>query len=237
MADELVVMCSGAFVRVLNDLLPAFHCKTGQPVKVVAGSSIGTTSRAIPVRLRAGEMADLVILFDDTVDELMDEGLVARGTKIRLATSAIGVAVPRGAARPDIGSVAALRRAMFAAKSFAYSASASGIYVATELARKLDLPAEVCSRGFCVTGEAVGAVVARREAELGFQQMSELLPIKGIDVLGALPADVEQLSIISAGIPGRATNAPVARALVSHLQCKELRPVLLRYGLGVGIGS
>lgn len=237
MAGELAVMCSGAFIGILDQLLPTMQASTGKSVRAISGSSIGTTPRAIPVRLRGGEAADLVILFDQTIDQLIKEGLVARGTKVRLASSGIGMAVKSGSPRPDISSSGALGRALLAASSFAYSASASGLYVSSDMLRKLDLPEEVGRKGFRVLGEPVGAVVARGAADLGFQQMSELLAIEGLDVVGPLPADVQQLSILSAGIPSTSTDAAGARALVDYILSEAVRPVLTEAGLGVDVSD
>lgn len=232
MADDLTVMCSGAFARALRELVPGFERDSGSLVLVIEGPSLGTTSRAIPVRLRGGEMADLVILFDDIIDRLVDEGLVMRGSKVTLATSAIGVAVRSGAPRPDVSSSDALRAALLAAGSFAYSASASGVYVASELLAKLGLPEDVGGRGIQVRGEPVGAAVARGAAELGFQQMSELLPVAGIDVLGPLPAGVQQFSVLSAGVPVTAKNIEGARLLIAHVRSSDSLPALFSAGLG-----
>ena len=136
MADELIVMCSGAFAAVLDRLLPHFRSDIGSSIRVVRGPSIGTGPRALPVRLRAGEASDLVILFEGAIDALIDEGLILAGTKTRLASSGIGVAVRHGAPQPDVSSPDALRQALLTARSFAYSSSASGIYVKGALLRR-----------------------------------------------------------------------------------------------------
>ncbi len=236
-ANTLVVMCSGAFAGVLQKVRPGFQQVTERAVEVIAGSSVGTTPRAIPVRLRGSEAADLVILFDDAIDTLIGERLLVQGSKVRLATSAIGVAVRRGSLKADIGSAGAVRSAMLGASSFAYSASMSGNYVASGLLSKLDLPEEVSRRGVRVVGEPVGAVVARGEAALGFQQMSELLPIEGIDVIGPLPADIQQLSILSSGSPVTTKDAVGSRALVAYLLSGDARPALIGAGLGAIVGA
>jgi len=222
---------------VLQTVRPGFQQRTGRAVEVIAGSSVGTTPRAIPVRLRSGEAADLVILFDDAIDGLISERLLVRGSKVRLATSAIGMAVRKGSPKPDIGSAGAVRSALLGAASFAYSASMSGSYVASGLLSKLDLPEEVSRRGVRVTGEPVGIVVARGEAALGFQQVSELLPIEGIDVIGPLPAEIQQLSILSIGIPVTTKDAAGSRALVAYLLSDDVRPDLVGAGLGAIVGA
>lgn len=231
MTDMLMVMCSGAFVNALDRLLPSFQQLTDCSVRVVAGPSVGNNPRALPGRLRAGEAADLVILFEEAVDVLIEEGLLTAGTRTRLAVSSIGVAVKRGTAEPDIGSAHALRRALTAARSFAYSSSASGIYVSTKLMQALDLPDGIARRGMRVEGETVGAVLARGGAELGFQQLSELVPVEGITVLGPLPGDLQQRTILAAALPAKARNQAGAHALIEHLLSARARKVLVEAGL------
>lgn len=231
MTDMLMVMCSGAFVNALNRLLPSFQQEADCSVHIAAGPSVGNSPRALPGRLRAGEAADLAILFEEAVDALTGEGLLAAGTKRRLASSGIGVAVKRDAAEPDIGSAHSLRRALMAARSFAYSSSASGIYVSTRLLRALDLPDEIGRRGLRVDGETVGAAVARGGAELGFQQLSELIPAEGVKVLGPLPGDLQRRTILAAALPAKARNQAGAHALVKHLLSARAREVLAEFGL------
>lgn len=231
MTDMLMVMCSGAFVNALNRLLPPFQQAVDCSVCVAAGPSVGNSPRALPGRLWAGEASDLAILFEEAIDALIGEGLLAAGTKTRLASSGIGVAVKRDAAEPDIGSACSLRRALMAARSFAYSSSASGIYISTKLLRALDLPDEIAGRGLRVDGETVGAVVARGGAELGFQQLSELVPVEGIKVLGPLSGDLQQQTILAAALPAKARNQAGAHALVKHLLSARARKVLAEFGL------
>ena len=231
MRDELIVMCSGAFITVLNDVAPGLEEELGIIVKAVQGPSIGDAPRAIPVRLRRGEPADLVILFDDAIQDLIADGTLLGDTKVRLGASNIGVAVRQGASEPDIGTEAALRRALIASSSFACSASASGRYVSTTLLARLDLGPEVAAKGFVVTGEPVGAVVARGGAELGFQQISELLPVEGVRVLGPLPPGLQCTTVISAALPRAARKLQPARALLARLSSRAAQEVVVRHGL------
>jgi hypothetical protein len=145
--------------------------------------------------------------------------------------SRIGVAVRAGAPKPDIGSVDALVRAVRAARSIAYSASVSGTYLATELFPRLGLAEEIAAKGRRIESERVSAVVARGDAELGFQQISELLPIDGIDYVGPLPDSVQRVSTFSAGIAVGARSPAAARELVAFLASPALGPVVERYGL------
>src|SRR6266702_6121738 len=201
----MFVMCSGAFIDAFRELLPAFERKNGLAVTTIEGSSLGDTPRSIPGRLRRGEAADMAILFDDVIDRLISEGVVLPLSKADLASSSIGVAVRAGGIAPDIGSVEGLTRALVAARSIAYSSSRSGTYVSTELIARLGIAADVVSKAYRVENRRVGDVVAEGGADIGFQQLSELLPIKGITVLGPIPDEVQQFTVLSATIPVRGT--------------------------------
>jgi molybdate transport system substrate-binding protein len=178
-SGEIRVMTSGAFASAHETLSPGFAKRTGETIVTVA-TSMGLGADAIPSRVRRGEAVDVVILPEAGIDALIENGLILAGTKVTLARSAIGMAVRAGAARPDIGTVEALKRALLAARSVAYSASVSGDYLANVLFPRLGIVEEMKARSRRIERERVGAVVARGEAELGFQQISELLPIPGI---------------------------------------------------------
>ncbi len=158
-------------------------------------------------------------------------GEVEAGSRVDLVLSRIGMAVRAGAPQPDIGSVDALVRAVRAAKSVAYSASVSGTYLATELFPRLGLADEIAAKGRRIESERVGAVVARGDAELGFQQISELLPIEGIDYVGPLPDEAQRVSTFSAGIAVGARSPAAARELVAFLASPALGPIVEKYGL------
>jgi len=227
----MIVMCSGAFIDAFRELLPAFERKNGLAVTTIEGSSLGDTPRSIPGRLRRGEAADMAILFDDVIDRLISEGVVLPLSKADLASSSIGVAVRAGGIAPDIGSVEGLTRALVAARSIAYSSSRSGTYVSTELIARLGIAADVVSKAYRVENRRVGDVVAEGGADIGFQQLSELLPIKGITVLGPIPDEVQQFTVLSATIPVRGTKPDAARALVAHLTSADSAEILRRRGL------
>ena len=145
-------------------------------------------------------------------------GLIRPGTRVDLARSAIGMAVRHGAPKPDISSIDALRRTLLDAKSIAYSASVSGTYLSTELFKQLGIADRVLPKSRRVEGgERVGAVVARGEAEIGFQQISELLPVDGIDFVGPLPPEVQRVTIFSAGVGAASTNPAVAKSFIDFL--------------------
>ena len=179
------------------------------------GPSMGNTPDAVPVRIQRGEPIDVVIMVGYALGDLIKGGKVIADSRVDLARSSIGVAVRAGAPKPDISSVDALRRTLLEAKSIAYSDSASGVYISTELFKRLGIADEVAGKSRMIPAEPVGAVVARGEAEIGFQQVSELKPINGIDLVGTLPSELQKITIFSAGIVVGAREPDAARARLS----------------------
>jgi molybdate transport system substrate-binding protein len=230
-ADEIRVMTSGAFTAAYLELVPVFEKQTGHRIISSFGASLGNAPDSIPMRLQRGEPVDLVILADSALEDLIAQGKVRRGSRVDLVRSSIGLAVRAGAPKPDISTVAALTRTLLDAKSIAYSASASGVYVSTELYKRLGIADRVAAKSRRIESERVGAVVARGDAEIGFQQVSELLPIEGITYLGPLPEEVQRVTVFSAGIAANAKSPDAARALVTFLQSAAAAPVISKTGL------
>ena len=172
--EEIRVMTSGAFTAAYLELIPPFERATNNKIVTLA-TSIGTGADSIPSRLQRGEPADIVIVADATLDELIKDGRVVAGSRVALARSGIGMAVRAGAAKPDISSVDALKRTLLQAKSIAYSGSVSGLYLSTELFQRLGIADQIKGKSRRIEHERVGAVVASGGAEIGFQQVSELL--------------------------------------------------------------
>jgi molybdate transport system substrate-binding protein len=216
-ADEIRVMTSGAFTAAYLELAPGFERATGHRI-VTEATSMGTGPTGITARLERGEAIDVVIVSDGDLERLTAAGRVRRGTRVDLARSGIGMAVRRGAPRPDISSVDALKQTLLNAKSIAYSASVSGAYLSTELFQRLGIADRVLPKSRRIEGgERVGAVVARGEAEIGFQQISELLPVDGIDFVGPLPAEVQLVTIFCAGVATASMHAAVAKSFIEFL--------------------
>jgi molybdate transport system substrate-binding protein len=153
----------------------------------------------------------------DVLEELVKQGKIISESRVDLARSSIGMAVRAGAPKPDITTVEAFKQAMLRAKSIAYSTSASGVYLATEVFQKLGIADQVKGKSRATGGEPVGAVIARGEAEIGLQQISELLPVPGIDFVGPLPAEIQKITVFSAGIAAGANNPDAGRALIKFL--------------------
>jgi molybdate transport system substrate-binding protein len=229
-AGEIRVMTSGAFAAAHLGLSPRFEEATRETIVTVT-TSTGVGADSIPSRIQRGEAVDVVILPDAALDQLIQGGLVVAGGKVALARSAIGMAVRAGAPKPDISSVDALKRALLQAKSVAYSASVSGEYLSTELFPRLGIVDEMKPKSLRIERERVGAVVARGEAEIGFQQISELLPIAGIDYVGPLPPEVQRVTVISAGVAVAAKNPEGARRLIQFFASPEAAPDLRKMGL------
>jgi molybdate transport system substrate-binding protein len=230
-ADEIKVMTSGAFTAAYLELVKTFETKSGHTVVTAYGASLGNAPDSIPARLARGESVDVVIVVGNGLDGLVKSGHVAAASRVDLARSIIGIAVRKGTPKPDISSVDALRHTLLQAKSIAYSASASGVYVSTELFQRLGIADQVKSKSRRIESERVGAVVARGDAEIGFQQVSELLPIAGIDYVGPLPAAVQQVSIVSAAIATKATAAAAAKALIDFLASAAAADTIRQSGL------
>jgi molybdate transport system substrate-binding protein len=229
-AAEIRVMTSGAFTAAYLELSPQFERDSRNQVVTVT-TTMGTGAESIPNRLRRGEAVDVVIVADDALDQLIRDGLVRDGSKVALARSAIGMAVRAGAPVPDIGSVDALRRTLLQAKSIAYSASVSGDYLSTELFQSLGIADQVLPKSRRIERERVGSVVARGEAEIGFQQKSELLPVPGIYYVGPLPPEVQRITVFSAGIAVGAKNPDAGRTLIQFLSSPGAIPAIQRSGM------
>jgi molybdate transport system substrate-binding protein len=230
-ADEIKVMTSGAFTEAYQALVQQFQKTTRHTVVTTFGASMGGAQDSIPVRLNRGEPVDVVIVIESAFEPLIKAGHIVPGSRVQLARSVIGVAVRKGAPKPDISSVAALRQALLQAKSIAYSASASGTYISTELFTRLGIADQVKGKAKRIESERVGTVVARGDAELGFQQVSELLPIAGIEYVGPLPAEVQQVSIVAAGIATKSTSPAAARALIDFLASSAAAATIHKTGL------
>ena len=230
-AAEVRVMISGGLTAAYNALVPEFERTTGNKVLTVYGPSMGTTVNAIPVRLGRGEPADVLIMVGYALGDLAKDGKVIADSRVDLVKSLIGVAVKAGAPKPDISSVDALKRTLLAAKSIAYSDSASGVYVSTEMFAKLGITEEMKDKARKIPATPVGEIVAHGDAEIGFQQFSELMPVQGIDIVGPLPSELQKVTVFSAGIATVSKEPDAGKALIKFLASPKARAEIVKSGM------
>jgi molybdate transport system substrate-binding protein len=230
-AEEIQVLTSGAFTAAYLEVIPEFERSTGNKIVTAYGASMGNAPDSIPSRLDRGEPVDVVILADSALDELIKRGKVIAGSRVDLVRSSIGMAVRAGAPKPDISTLDALKRTLLQAKSIAYSASASGVYLSHDLFPRLGIEAEIQQKCQRIPSGPVGVAVARGDAEIGFQQISELLPVPGIDYVGPLPPEAQKVTIFSAGIAVGARQPDAARALIKYLASPAVVPAIKKSGL------
>jgi molybdate transport system substrate-binding protein len=230
-APQLTVMVSGAFEPVLRKLVPEYERRSGVHITIVTGPSMGATFKAIPQRLERGEQADVAILARESLDRLAATGKVQPGSVQDLVLSRIAMAVKAGAPAPDISTSQALRETLLHARSVAYSDSASGVYISTQLFPRLGIADAMAGKARMIPGTPVGLIVARGEAELGFQQLSELKPIAGIRIIGLLPDDVQKITHFSAGIVSYSTQVAEGRRLIDFLHSRYAHRLVIDSGL------
>ena len=234
-AADVHVMISAGFYGAYAELGPAFERTSGHHLVTTRGPSMGDSPEAIPTRLARGETADVVILDGGAADELARRGLVRADTKVELARSMIGMVVRAGAAKPDISNVEAFRNTLLAAKSIAYSDSGSGTYLSTTLFARLGVADQVAAKSRKVrgppSGEPVAAVVARGEAEIGFQQVSELIRVPGVTFVGSIPAELQPGFSFAGALTSAARQPEAAAALLRFLGSPEAAPEISKAGL------
>jgi molybdate transport system substrate-binding protein len=224
--SEVKVLSSIATREAYNELVPQFERASGHQITTAWAGTVD-----ILKRMTAGEVHDLVMVSSREVDELIALGRLEAGSRVDLAQCGIGIAVRAGAARPDIGSADALKRALLDAKTVGYTSGPSGVYIGS-LIERMGIAAEIKPKFRSVpSGGTIGTIVASGECEIGFQQISELIHIKGIDTIGPLPAEVQRITVFSTGIPVGASNAAGARALVQFLRSPAAVAEMKKHGL------
>ncbi len=230
-AAEVRVMISGGLTAAYKALVPEFERVTGNKVITAYGPSMGTTVNAIPVRLERGEPADVLILVGYALEDLIKQGKAVAGSRVDLVKSPIGICVKSGAPKPDISSADSLKRALLAAKSVAYSDSASGVYVSTEMFGKLGIVDQMKDKARKIPATPVAEIVAHGDAEIGLQQLSEMLPVAGVEIVGPLPADLQKITIFSAGIATVSKEPDAGKALIKFLASPAANATLVKSGL------
>ena len=230
--QELVVMTSGTFTAAHLELAPEFARSTMTKV-TTATTSMGVGGDSIPSRLKRSEAADVIIVNADALDDLIRDGLVMANGRTEVARSRMGLAVRAGARKPDISSVDALKRTLLEAKSVALSSSVSGDYFTKELFPRLGIADQMAAKTRRSGNERVGALIARGDAEIGVQQMSELLPIKEIEVVGPLPPEVQRVTIFAAGVAAHSRHPDAALGYIRFLASSAASRAVTKTGLEV----
>lgn len=224
--EKIRMLSTLGLMGAMRSLSSAFEVETGIQVDADFAPTL-----ALLKRLRDGEAADLVILTREGLNEAIAEGRMLADGAADLARSYVGIAVRAGQAHPDVGSEAALRKSLLAARSVAYSRlGASGVYFAQLIAR-MGIAAEINARATVVEQGFTAQRLVSGEADLAVQQISELKQVGGIEVVGPIPHDLQTPAVFSAGRMAKATHAAAADRLLRYLASPEVVPVLRQSGL------
>ena len=224
-AAEINVMSTVAFKDAYLEMLPAFERTSGHKVVTQWVPTVEVLRR-----IKAGETVDLVLMAANGLEDLAKAGKIESASQTPFVKSGVGMAVRAGAPRPDVSSVETFKRALLAAKSVGYSTGPSGSYL-VGLFERLGIAADIKTKTKLIQGEPVGEFVARGEAEIGFQQIPEILPVKGIQYLGPLPAEIQYTTVFSAGLHTAARQADAARAWIKFLKTPEAAAFYKKYGM------
>jgi molybdate transport system substrate-binding protein len=220
------VMCSNSMRGVMDRLIPEFERTSGSKVEITYDPA-----KRMMSRIRGGEAADVVIIGSGAIDELAQEGLIVPDTRVVLARSSIGMAVAAGAVKPEISSVEAFKAALLQARSIAYTIEgASGMHFA-ELIEKMGIAEAVKAKARRQPGGLVGELVARGEAEAAIQQISELMAVPGIQLVGPIPRELQKITVVSGGVFRNTRLSDAARALLAFLSSRPARAVIQEKGL------
>ncbi|KMM74480.1 ABC transporter substrate-binding protein [Xanthomonas sp. NCPPB 1128] len=213
----LTVLSSGGIMGAIRAVAPDYERATGVTLHIEAAPSMGDTPQAIPNRLARHEPADVLLMVGAALDTLVAGGQARPASRVDLGESYIAMAVKQGAPTPDISTMEAFRKTLLDSKSVAYSDSASGVYLSRTLFPKMRLGDGFAAKARMIPAEPVGAVVARGEAQLGFQQLSELKPVPGIAIVGLIPRQAQQMTLYSGAVATASTQPQAAQALLDYL--------------------
>jgi molybdate transport system substrate-binding protein len=228
-AAEIKVLCTIAPKEAYLDLFPAFEKASPHKISVTWAGTVDIVNR-----MAAGEIYDLVVVAGATLDDLIKKGSIVAGSRVDLVKSQIGAAVRAGAPKPDIGSVDGFKQTLLAAKSIGYSTGPSGVYL-TGLFQRLGIADQLKPKLKQVaTGLSVGELLARGDADIGFQQVSELIHFPGITFIGPIPAAIQQVTVFSGGIHAKAKEGTAAKELMQFLTAPAALPALKKAGLERG---
>src|SRR6266478_1111431 len=228
-AAEIKVLSTQATEQTYRELVPQFEQASGHKVTTIFTGTLGANKR-----LAAGETYDLLIMSSGSIDEHIKGGKVVPGSRVDLAKSGVAVTVRAGAPKPDISTTEALKKTLLAAKSIGYSTGPSGNYV-IGMFQRMGIADEIKGKlKQTPTGVFVGSIIASGEAEIGFQQVSELSHFAGVDYVGPLPADIQRFTTFSSGIIAGAKTADAAKALVKFITAPAAADAFKRRGMEPG---
>ncbi|QXI42247.1 substrate-binding domain-containing protein [Pseudomonas wayambapalatensis] len=229
--ETLTVLSSGGIMGAIREVAPAYEKKYGVKLEILAAPSMGDTPQAIPNRLARGEQADVVLMVGSALDNLVASGQADKTSRIDLGKSFIAMAVRKGEPKPDISTMQTLRKVLQDSSSVAYSDSASGVYLSKTLFPRMQLGEQFESKAHMIPAEPVGAVIARGQAQIGFQQLSELKPVKGIDIVGLIPAEAQKMTLYSGAVVNKSQHHAAAQALLDYLASSEADAAIKDSGL------
>ena len=224
---QVNVIISGGFNAAYRELLPEFQRTSGVTVTTTSGGSVGSGPNTIGAQVRRGVPADVIILAREGLSELITEGRTVPGTDVDLARSIIGVIVHAGAPKPDISTVEALKQTLLKAKSVAMSSSTSGVYLTTVLFPKLGIADQMKDK-ISTNG---AAAVGKGEAELGLQQVSEVLVVPNVDFVGTIPESVQYVTIYSAAVVKGSSQIDASKRLIAFLSSERAMAVIKKSGM------
>ena len=225
-AGEISVISTQATQEAYHELVAQFEKASGHKVNTFFSGTLN-----VQKKLADGEPYDLIIMAGPAIDEQVKLGKAVAGSRVDLAKSGTGLAVKKGAAKPDISSADALKKTLLTVKSIGYSTGPSGVYMLSVF-EKLGIADQVKGKlRQTPSGVFVGTLIANGDAEVGFQQVAELVHFAGIDYVGPLPGELQRMTTFSAGIHSGAKQADAARALMKFLTAPAAAPVIRKHGL------
>ena len=230
----LKIITSGAFAATLEKILPLFAKKNNITYELSYGSSFGEAKDSIPSRIRNNEDFDIYFLAEGAINKHHEEGILDIETKLNIVSSEIGIAVKNNSKLHDISSLKSFKETLISAKSIGYAASASGIYLANIVFPKIFNNSDaILKKSKKILSERVGSVVFRGEVEVGFQQYSELLPIKGIRIIGMLPKEIKKTFTFGSAMPMNSAVEPIYRKLIKYIKHDDNKKFIENYGLKI----
>ena len=228
-AAEIKVLSTQAAEQAYRELAPQFEQTSGHKV-----TTIFTGTLDVQKRIAGGESYDIILMAGPAIDDFIKAGKIVPGSRVDIARSGVGVAVKAGAAKPDISTTEAVKKTLIAAKSIGYSTGPSGVYL-TGLFQRLGVADAIKGKlRQTPTGVFVGSIVASGEAEIGFQQVSELAHFPGVDFVGPLPSDIQEVTVFSAGLQIGAKETEAAKAWLKFLTAPEHAAAFTSRGLTPG---